>query len=78
MSVPLNLKSVSICCSIVPEQNETGIQEYDVYTDQALLTIDVEVDYEVAYDYLLIISVEDNNSSPPRSGELAVQVYTYS
>ncbi|XP_030849758.1 thrombospondin-1 [Strongylocentrotus purpuratus] len=74
----INGTSFVTCSSIpvqIPEQNETDIQEYDVYTDQALLTIDVEVDYEVAYDYLLIIIVEDNNSSPPRSGELAVQIY---
>nr|XP_054757339.1 uncharacterized protein LOC129263455 [Lytechinus pictus] len=59
----------------IPEPDEAGIEEYDVYTDQVLLTIENEVDYEVAYDYLLIISVEDNNSSPPRSGEIAVQIY---
>ena len=59
---------------LVPEPNMGGIQEFDVYTDEALLTIDNQVDYEVAQEYLLIISVQDDNASPRLSGEVAVQV----
>ena len=58
----------------VPEPNVGAIQEFDVYTDEALLTIDNQVDYEVAQEYLLIISVQDDNASPRLSGEVAVQV----
>ncbi|XP_072182297.1 uncharacterized protein [Diadema setosum] len=61
----------------IPEPNIAGHQEYDVNTDQVLLTIDVETDYEVADEYLLVISVIDDNASPVLSGEVAIRITVY-
>ena len=59
---------------LVPEPNEDGIEEFDVNTDKALITLATSLDYEVADLYLLKIVVVDINASPPQTGSIVVQV----
>ena len=50
------------------------MQTFDVHSDRALLTLDTELDHEVANSYLLKLNVIDVNASPQQEGTLTVKV----
>ena len=68
-----SLLPLFLCCP-VPELNETAPQTFDVHTDKALITLAIELDYEVASWYFLKIIVVDLNASPQHEGMLTIEV----
>ncbi|XP_078655610.1 uncharacterized protein LOC144902206 [Branchiostoma floridae x Branchiostoma belcheri] len=58
-----------------PDPNIPGTESFEVTTTTVLLSIDTEVDYEVAQEYTLILEVQDDGASPPRTGTVAIKIY---
>ncbi|KAI8516137.1 hypothetical protein Bbelb_069500, partial [Branchiostoma belcheri] len=58
-----------------PDPNIPGTESFEVTTTTVLLSIDTEVDYEVAQEYTLILQVQDDGASPPRTGTVAIKIY---
>lgn len=58
----------------MPDTVTPGSEEFSANTDTVLITLRSEVDYEVETEYLLRLSVVDDNATPPQSGDLTVQV----
>ncbi|CAH1238208.1 THBS3 [Branchiostoma lanceolatum] len=57
-----------------PDLNIAGTESFVVTTTTVLLSIETEVDYEVAQEYTLILDVQDDGATPPRTGTVAIKI----
>eukprot|EP00058_Branchiostoma_floridae_P009585 XP_002595073.1 hypothetical protein BRAFLDRAFT_90183 [Branchiostoma floridae] len=57
-----------------PDLNIAGTESFEVTTTTVLLSIDSEVDYEIAQEYTLILDVQDYGASPPRTGTVVIKI----
>ena len=58
---------------LTPEPNTPGPEPFTISTPGTILTIITEVDYEVAKEYILVMSVEDLGSN--LIGSLVIKVH---
>ena len=59
---------------LIPEGNDSTVENVTITTDKALLTLTLELDYEVGGVYLLVMMVTDYLKTPVESGVVTVKV----
>lgn len=59
---------------VIPEGNDTSVQEFTITTETMLVTVSLALDFEAAKEYTLVFEIVDDLKVPPLTGEATLKV----
>ena len=71
------IAACSVPSTITPESYDPTTESFTITTEQALLTLDSSVDYEVNTTYSVVMQVVDSGKTPPSTGTITVKVCSH-